>query len=252
MSSYELTFSPVCKIPVRRKNVTKNSNGLDPRQVSVVAIDELGKFYVFPAISSCAKALSVNRVSVSHCCSRNKCLSSGSFYTIKGYRIFYERDYIIWSALLGSPYLTSHFREVVSIDDAGVLSFHASMSQAARDLNSNKKNIHRCCIRNQGANIGHKVNGKRIFFYSDMETWCDLVNRYCSTYTVKIIHMHPILKPNVKLTLLALEAGDHVTFSLTDVTEVNVRSACSRLTSSDDRQYSIEREYPNLKVTRLR
>ena len=33
--------------------------------------------------------------------------------------------------------------------------------------------------------------------------------------------MNPITKPNVSLTLRALEAGDHVAFHLSDVSETN-------------------------------
>lgn len=64
--------------------------------------------------------------------------------------------------------------------------------------------------------------------------------------------MNPITKPNVSLTLRTLEAGDHVAFLLSDVSETNVRSVCSRLTQASDRLFTIERCYPELKVTRTR
>lgn len=62
--------------------------------------------------------------------------------------------------------------------------------------------------------------------------------------------MDPITKPNVSLTLRTLESGDHVVFNLSEVSEPNVRSICSRL-SRDGRQFDIERVFPHLRITRL-
>lgn len=62
--------------------------------------------------------------------------------------------------------------------------------------------------------------------------------------------MEPITKPNVSLTLRVLEVGDSVSFNLSEVTEPNVRSVCSRISSSLGCQFMIERRYPKLYVTK--
>lgn len=64
--------------------------------------------------------------------------------------------------------------------------------------------------------------------------------------------MEPITKPNVSLTLRALEVGDSVSFSLSDVTEPNVRSVCSRMSSTLGCRFVIERRSLELYVTKTR
>ena len=54
----------------------------------------------------------------------------------------------------------------------------------------------------------------------------------------------------VKATLQRLGVGDYVRLKMDSVSEISVRVAASRLKKETGSVYKIEREYPEIKVTR--